>query len=51
MSSRCVRPLCPLPQTLAILNSFKTKLTTAIAEQPEEEEEVEDEEEDNDKGW
>lgn len=47
--SRCVNHLCPLRQTLDLLNSFKTKLSSAIAEQPEEDEE--DEDEDNDKGW
>lgn len=47
--SCCVKRTCPLWQTLSILNSFKTKLSSAIAEQPEED--TEDDEEDNDKGW
>lgn len=47
--SRRANHLCPLRQTLALLNSFKTKLTSAIADAPEED--VEDEEEDTDKGW
>lgn len=39
-------------QTLALLNQFKTKLTSAISEAPEQEvENQEEEEEDNDKGW
>uniref|UniRef100_H2VCZ9 Spliceosome-associated protein CWC27 homolog n=1 Tax=Takifugu rubripes TaxID=31033 RepID=H2VCZ9_TAKRU len=37
-------------QTLALLNSFKTKLTSAIADAPEEAVE-DDDEEDDDKGW
>lgn len=36
-------------QTLALLNRFKTKLSSAITEAPEED--VEDLEEDDDKGW
>lgn len=39
-------------QTLALLNQFKTKLTSAISEAPEQEvENQEEDEEDNDKGW
>ncbi|CAL8317271.1 unnamed protein product [Lota lota] len=40
-------------QTLALLESFKTKLTSAITETPEQQEEEEEEElaEDDDKGW
>lgn len=40
-------------QTLALLNQFKTKLTSAISEAPEQEAEnqEEEEEEDNDRGW
>lgn len=49
--SRHVNPLCPLRQTLALLNSFKTKLTSAIAEGPEEDVEDEEEDDDDDKGW
>lgn len=47
--SRRANHLCPLRQTLALLTSFRTKLTSAIADAPEED--VEDEEEDTDKGW
>uniref|UniRef100_A0A3B3TT00 Spliceosome-associated protein CWC27 homolog n=1 Tax=Poecilia latipinna TaxID=48699 RepID=A0A3B3TT00_9TELE len=38
-------------QTLALLNSFKSKLSSAITEGPEEEEDVEELAEDDDKGW
>lgn len=44
--------LSPSRQTLALLNQFKTKLTSAISEAPEvEAESQEEEEEDNDRGW
>ncbi|XP_034047893.1 spliceosome-associated protein CWC27 homolog [Thalassophryne amazonica] len=38
-------------QTLALLDRFKSKLSTAITDTPEEEEEVEELAEDDDKGW
>lgn len=39
-------------QTLALLNQFKTKLSSAISEAPQQEvEDQEEEEEDNDRGW
>lgn len=38
-------------QTLALLNRFKSKLSSAITEAPEEEDEVEELEDDDDKGW
>ncbi|KAM9307305.1 spliceosome-associated protein CWC27 homolog [Pholidichthys leucotaenia] len=38
-------------QTLALLNSFKSKLSSAISEGPQEEEDVEELAEDDDKGW
>ncbi|KAF3701753.1 Peptidyl-prolyl cis-trans isomerase CWC27 -like protein [Channa argus] len=38
-------------QTLALLSSFKSKLSSAITEAPEEEEDVEELAEDDDKGW
>lgn len=39
-------------QTLALLNQFKTKLSSAISEAPQQEvENEEEEEEDNDRGW
>uniref|UniRef100_A0A1A8IIC3 Spliceosome-associated protein CWC27 homolog n=1 Tax=Nothobranchius kuhntae TaxID=321403 RepID=A0A1A8IIC3_NOTKU len=38
-------------QTLALLNNFKSKLSSAITEGPEEEEDVEELAEDDDRGW
>uniref|UniRef100_A0A8C5D8Z0 Spliceosome-associated protein CWC27 homolog n=1 Tax=Gouania willdenowi TaxID=441366 RepID=A0A8C5D8Z0_GOUWI len=38
-------------QTLALLNNFKSKLSSAITEGPEQEENVEELAEDDDKGW
>lgn len=38
-------------QTMALLNRFKSKLSSAITEAPEEEDDVEELAEDDDKGW
>lgn len=41
----------PIPQTLALLDRFKSKLSNAITDTAEEEKPVDELEEDEDKGW